>query len=310
MFKKIIKLTLLLITVVSLAACGVTHRSSQKDKGLSVVTSFYPMYAMTKEVSGDLNQIKMIRSTNGIHSFEPSVNDVSAIYDADLFIYHSHTLESWARDLHPNLKKSKVAVFEASKSISLRRVQGLEDVPVSKGIDPATLYDPHTWTDPRLVGQEAQAIAKKLSELDPKNKDYYEKNAAKFVKKANALEETYQKKFATCRQKTFVTQHTAFSYLAHRFGLKQLGISGISNEQEPSPRQLSEIHRFVKEYKVKTIFAEDNVSPKTAQTIAKATGAKVKTLSPLEAVPQNEKSYLDNLELNMNKLYQQLKKEN
>lgn len=109
------------------------------------------------------------------------------------------------------------------------------------------------------------------------------------------------------RSKTFVTQHTAFSYLAKRFGLKQLGISGISPEQEPSPRQLKEIQDFVKEYNVKTIFAEDNVNPKIAHAIAKSTGAKVKTLSPLEAAPSGNKTYLENLRANLEVLYQQLK---
>ena len=64
----------------------------------------------------------------------------------------------------------------------------------------------------------------------------------------------FQPKFEKASQKTFVTQHTAFSYLAKRFGLNQLGIAGISPEQEPSPRQLTEIQEFVKTYKVKTIF--------------------------------------------------------
>lgn len=63
----------------------------------------------------------------------------------------------------------------------------------------------------------------------------------------------FQPKFEKATQKTFVTQHTAFSYLAKRFGLNQLGIAGISPEQEPSPRQLTEIQEFVKTYKVKTI---------------------------------------------------------
>lgn len=104
-----------------------------------------------------------------------------------------------------------------------------------------------------------------------------------------------------------MTQHTAFSYLAKRFGLKQLGISGISPEQEPSPRQLKEIQDFVKEYNVKTIFAEDNVNPQIAHAIAKSTGAKVKTLSPLEAAPSGNKTYLENLRANLEVLYQQLK---
>ena len=73
-------------------------------------------------------------------------------------------------------------------------------------------------------------------------------------KKSSELTKKFQPKFEKATQKTFVTQHTAFSYLAKRFGLNQLGIAGISPEQEPSPRQLTEIQEFVKTYKVKTIF--------------------------------------------------------
>ncbi|EPU35877.1 hypothetical protein SAG0146_08375, partial [Streptococcus agalactiae MRI Z1-039] len=155
--------------------------------------------------------------------------------------------------------------------------------------------------------EEAVNIAKELGHLDPKHKDSYTKKAKAFKKEAEQLTEEYTQKFKKVRSKTFVTQHTAFSYLAKRFGLKQLGISGISPEQEPSPRQLKEIQDFVKEYNVKTIFAEDNVNPKIAHAIAKSTGAKVKTLSPLEAAPSGNKTYLENLRANLEVLYQQLK---
>ena len=66
-----------------------------------------------------------------------------------------------------------------------------------------------------------------------------------------------------------VYKRQAFSYLAKRFGLNQLGIAGISPEQEPSPRQLTEIQEFVKTYKVKTIFTESNASSKVAETLVK-----------------------------------------
>ena len=105
-----------------------------------------------------------------------------------------------------------------------------------------------------------------------------------------------------------MTQHTAFSYLAKRFGLNQLGIAGISPDQEPSPRQLTEIQEFVKTYKVKTIFTESNASSKVADTLVKSTGVSLKTLNPLEADPQNDKSYLENLEENMAILAEELKR--
>ena len=306
MKKKSLFLVLLSVFLLCLGACG--QKESQTGKGMKIVTSFYPIYAMVKEVSGDLNDVRMIQSSSGIHSFEPSANDIAAIYDADVFVYHSHTLESWAGSLDPNLKKSKVKVLEASEGMTLDRVPGLEDVEAGDGVDEKTLYDPHTWLDPEKAGEEAQIIADKLSKIDGKNKETYQKNAKELAGKAKELTKKYQPIFKAAKQKTFVTQHTAFSYLAKRFGLTQLGIAGISPEQEPSPRQLTEIEEFVKTYKVKTIFVESNASSKVAKTLVKSTGVKLKQLNPLEADPQNNHTYLENLEANLATLAKELKK--
>jgi len=287
MKKRTILLLMASLLGLVLGACG--QKEKQEAKGMKIVTSFYPIYAMVKEVSGDLNDVRMIQSSSGIHSFEPSANDIAAIYDADVFVYHSHTLESWAGSLDPNLKNSKVKVLEASEGMTLERVPGLEDVEAGDGIDEKTLYDPHTWLDPEKAGEE------------------YQNNAKNFITKAQELTKKYQPIFEKASQKTFVTQHTAFSYLAKRFGLKQLGIAGISPEQEPSPRQLTEIQEFVKTYKVKTIFTESNASSKVAETLVKSTGVNLKTLNPLEADPENDKTYLENLEENMNVLAEELK---
>ena len=294
--------------VLVLGACGQkTSQDSKEAKGMKIVTSFYPIYAMVKEISGDLNDVRMIQSSSGIHSFEPSANDIAAIYDADVFVYHSHTLESWAGSLDLSLQNSKVKVIEASEGMTLERVSGLEDMQAGDGIDEKTLYDPHTWLDPEKVAEEAQIIADKLSELDKANKDTYQKNVQSYSNKAHDLTNKYKPIFEKASQKTFVTQHTAFSYLAKRFGLNQLGIAGISPDQEPSPRQLTEIQEFAKTYKVKTIFTESNASSKVADTLVKSTGVSLKTLNPLEADPQNDKSYLENLEENLAVLAQELK---
>ena len=154
MKKQSLFLVLLSIFLLCLGAC--VQKESQTGKGMKIVTSFYPIYAMVKEVSGDLNDVRMIQSSSGIHSFEPSANDIAAIYDADVFVYHSHTLESWAGSLDPNLKKSKVKVLEASEGMTLDRVPGLEDVEAGDGVDEKTLYDPHTWLDPEKAGEEAK----------------------------------------------------------------------------------------------------------------------------------------------------------
>ncbi|HFI0127620.1 TPA: zinc ABC transporter substrate-binding protein [Streptococcus suis] len=288
-----------------LAACQLRPKSEGKE-GLTIVTSFYPIYSLVKEVSGELNDVRMIGSRQGIHSYEPSAADIKAIYDADIFIYHSRILESWANRLEPNLQGSSVKVLEASTTLPLIKVPGLEDMEVSQGIDEASLYDPHTWLDPVLVGQEAIEIGELLAESDPEQADYYRSNAKAVDEKAQNLADKYRPIFAKASSKTFVTQHTAFSYTAQRFGLTQLGIAGVS-EEEPSPRQLAEIKEFVDTFDVQTIFTEKGSSDKLAKALASSTGVDLKVLDPLEADPENNATYLENLEQVLETLAQELK---
>lgn len=296
-------LGVVVVLLMGLWGCSQKETTTQEQDGLTIVTSFYPMYAITKEISGEYNQVMMIRSGAGIHSFEPSAADVAAIHDADIFIYHSRTLEPWAKRVNDSSKKdSKVKMIEASEGITLDRVEGLEDIKVEEGIDEKTLFDPHSWLDPELVALEAENIAEQLIALDSEHADTYRKNAQEFAEKARGLVTKYQPIFEQVPQKTFVTQHTAFSYLAKRFGLRQLGISGISPDLEPSPKRLKEIQDFVEEYHVKTIFVEPNVSTDIAQVIAEETGVQIALLDPLESDPQNNLPFLTNLENNLQTL--------
>lgn len=306
MLKKILGSCLSVLAGLCLMACSVQKEAGQVQSGMRIVTSFYPIYSLVKEVSGDKNDVRMIGSRSGIHSYEPSAADIRAIYDADVFIYHSGVLESWAKRLDPNLQGSSVEVLEASTKLELMRVPGLEEVEVAEGQDPASLYDPHTWLDPVLVGQEALEIGELLAESDPENADYYRENAKALERDAQKLAYKYIPIFAKASSKTFVTQHTAFSYTAQRFGLKQLGIAGVS-EEEPSPRQLAEIKEFVDTYKVQTIFTEKGTSDKLAKALATSTGVDLKVLDPLEADPENNLTYLENLKQVLETLAQELK---
>lgn len=306
-FRKFFFILLVSLPAFLLLSCAKKDRGAPSHhERLRIVTSFYPIYSLVKEVSGDLNDVRMIQSGAGIHEFEPSASDVAAIYDADLFVYHSRTLESWANSLNPSLEQSRVEVLEATEGMQLDKIEGLEDLPADGQMDEKSLYDPHTWLDPEKAAEEAELIAARLSKIDSKHAATYQKNADDFKKRAHVLTEKYQASLKEAKRKTFVTQHTAFSYLAKRFGLEQLGIAGLSPDQEPHSRQLAEIEDFIKKYQVETIFAESNVSSKVAETLKRATGVQVKVLNPLEAAPENDKSYLENLEENLKVLTKEL----
>lgn len=284
------------IGIVILLVSGTMGRvQAQEAKKMMIVTSFYPMYSMTSAVVGGLHDVYMVNSGNGIHDFEPSASDVAAIYDADLFVYHSSILESWTKNLEANKGNAKVTLLEASQGLDLLPIPGLDQENLAEGQNQENAYDPHSWLDPILAGQEVEKIAQALAEKDPANADTYLKNAENFQNEAKALDEQYQEVFKQKKNKTFVTQHTAFYYLAERFGLKQFGITGISSDAEPSAKQLNEVIQYVKEEGVKSIFVEPNISDKISQVIAQATQVKVVEVSPLESDPGNDESFLNNL---------------
>lgn len=157
-------------------------------------------------------------------------------------------------------------------------------------------FDPHVWLDPILVKQEVATIAAGLSEVDPSNSATYEKNSLAFQEELESLHQEYLSAFKEAKNRTFVTQHTAFAYLAKRYELTQLGISGLSPDLEPTPKELSETQKFVEEHDVKVIFTEEMSSPKIAQTVADTTGAKLEVLNPLENLsPANKQDKLDYL---------------
>ena len=46
---------------------------------------------------------------------------------------------------------------------------------------------------------------------------------------------------ADCQRREIVTSHAAFGYLAQRYDLEQIGITGLSPEVEPTPQRLAEV---------------------------------------------------------------------
>jgi zinc transport system substrate-binding protein len=81
-----------------------------------------------------------------------------------------------------------------------------------------------------------------------------------------------------------VTSHTAFGYLATAYRLEQVGLTGLTPETEPNPKELADVTQFVRDNDVQTIFYETLVSPDVAETVAQATGASTSVLDPLEGL--------------------------
>ena len=127
-------------------------------------------------------------------------------------------------------------------------------------------------------------MATRLAALDPTDAAEFTSNAAALASDLGRLDSEYSAGLAACSNTVIVTSHNAFGYLAQRYGLTQLGITGLTPEDEPSPSDLAAVTDFVEAHHVTTIYYETLVSPAIADTVASETGAKTAVLDPIEGL--------------------------
>jgi zinc transport system substrate-binding protein len=152
---------------------------------------------------------------------------------------------------------------------------------------------------PRAPGHDRDRVADRLAELDPDSADDYRARADELADELTGLDGELRAGLSSCERQEIVTSHDAFGYLADAYGLEQVAVAGLSPEDEASPRRLAEVAAQAQAAGVTTIFFEESVSPKVAESLAREVGATATVLSPLELAPESG-DYLtamrDNLE--------------
>ena len=296
--KKNLKWALSLVGATALlAGCGAagnTTENTDSDK-LQVVTTFYPMYDFTKQIAQDDADVSMLLEAGmEVHSFEPSSQMIAEIQDADVFIYNSPEMETWVPDVLASIDTSDMVVICASEAITLLEYEGEAHAHEheSEQEDAETGHthtvDPHVWLDPVLAQTEVTTIAEGLAEADADNADNYRENAEVYNGKLNELDEAYRAAFEGAENRTFVTQHAAFAYLAARYDLNQVSVSGLNAEVEPSAAALATLSDYVKANNISHIYFENNASSQTAETLAEEVGVELAVLSPLEGITKED----------------------
>jgi zinc transport system substrate-binding protein len=294
-----------------LGACG-SGSDSGSDSGsakagdLNVVVSFYPLQYVTSRVLGDGAEVTSLTKPGAEpHDLELTPQDVAEVSKADLVIYVAGF--QTAVDDAVAKEGSDHALDVAPQADLSRTITPMKKNPSDP--QPAAKTDPHFWLDPLRLADVSDAVAAQLETLDPEHAEQYKTNAAAVRKDLEALDTEYKTGLANCTDHTIVTSHTAFGYLADRYGLSQLGISGLSPETEPTPAQLAAAAEFVRANNVTTIYYETLVSPKIAETVAKETGAKVAVLDPIEGLNDDSdgSNYIEVAQSNLTSLKTGLK---
>lgn len=279
--RRIVAIVFVLALAAAAAGC---RKDAEQDAGgsgrLRVVATIFPVYEFARAVAGDKAGVTMLLPPGmEPHSFEPRPEDIVRVGRADLFIYTNRYMEPWAAKIVKGAGGGKLTVVDASQGAKFLKAGNGED---HDGHDDGEHghegegMDPHLWLDFTNAQLMVDTIAAALAERDPANRAVYLANAAAYRAKLVDLDERYRAGLAACATRTVLHGgHFAFGYLASRYGLRYESAYAVSADAEPTPAKLAKLVKQVRAEGLKHIYTEELLDPRTAETIARETGASI-----------------------------------
>jgi zinc transport system substrate-binding protein len=289
---------ILLLVLVGACAPG---RAADNSGRLTVVAGFYPLAYAAERVGGGLVDVHNL-TPPGVepHDLELTPNEIAEIDQAEVVLYLGRGFAPSVEDAVPDAQGVTVDLLEG---MPVR-----QGVPEGEGQGPAV--DPHVWLDPVLYRRVVDRTERALARARPRDSTTFKKGAGRFDRALARLDREYRRGLTGCARHVIVTSHAAFGYLADRYGLVQEPISGLSPDAEPDPARLADLAALVRREGVTTIFTEELVSPKVADTLAREVGVATKVLNPLEGLTTEEaaagEDYVSVMRANLKTLEQAL----
>lgn len=306
-------LTLLFAAALALAAGGCGDNAATSDPGrVDIVAAFYPLRFVAGRVGGDAAAVTNLTKPGAEpHDLELSPAQVGQISDAELVFY----LKGFQPAVDEAIDQQAAdRAFDAATVVPLLAVTADDHGHGEEAGQPEQTgqeehaevrggKDPHLWLDPTRLATVADKLAERLAEADPDSATGYRDRAEALRADLVKLDQEYAAGLRTCQRRELITSHAAFGYLADRYDLEQIGLAGLSPEDEPAAQRLAEVAEQAREHKATTIFFETLVSPKVAQTIAREVGADTAVLDPLEGLqPGSTEDYLSVMRKNLTTL--------
>jgi zinc/manganese transport system substrate-binding protein len=278
---------------------------AQKLPKTKVVTTFLPVYLLTKAVTGDVAEVDiLVKPGTEVHEYQGTPANVKAIATANVVIKNGLGLEEFLSDTIKNAGNSQLVEIDVSKGIEpINKIS-----PIDKTVGGEDDHDhehrfgnPHIWLDPVLAKQQIINIRDGLIMADPGNKANYQTNAATYIQKLDNLNNEFQQTLKKTPNCTFITFHDAFPYLAKRYNLKQVAVVEIP-EKQLSPTDVQKVVNTVKKYKTKALFSEPGLDNKLLTSISQDLQLTVRTLDSLETGDTNPDYYFKAMKTNLQSL--------
>lgn len=261
------------------------------ESKVKIYASFYPLYDFAKKVGGDLVDIEVVVG-DGVdpHSFDPSPRLIAEMETADIFIYNGLGMEPWVDGVLENLKDKGIIIIQASEGLDIMDYNEEEHYhEEEEHHHEHGQEDPHIWMDPINAIKISERVKEVLVEMDSNNTEVYEENIIKFKGDIEKLDDDFKDTLKDVKNRKILVSHSAFRYLARRYDLEEIAVSGVSPHEEPSPTRLAELTKKAEKYNLKHIFFEGLANPKTAETLGKEAGLEVLMLYNIEGLTKEQR---------------------
>ncbi|RKN45680.1 zinc ABC transporter substrate-binding protein [Streptomyces hoynatensis] len=279
--------------LLSVSACGQDDREESADGRLRVIASFYPMEFLAERIGGDHVSVSTLTEPGTEpHDLDLSPQQTARLTEADVIVY----LQGLQPAVDEAVAQSGVDHIAEATSFTTLETHGNE-VDGTRGAhtDGGHAHedgeeggeggeDPHIWLDPVRFGEVAQGVGEELADADPGHAADYQRNTERLLSELDDLNGEFTQGLADAPERTFITTHAAFGYLAERYGLREEAITGLDPESEPSAARMRDLQDIAEAEGVRTVFFETLVSDETARTLAGDLGLETAVLDPLEGI--------------------------
>jgi ABC-type Zn uptake system ZnuABC Zn-binding protein ZnuA len=256
------------------AAALLAFRGMAAAETPRAAATIFPLYDIVREVGGPaVEPVVVLPPGASPHTFEPRPASAKAIARAAILFRIGHGLDDWAVGMAEASGVTRVVAVDAG--VRLRRF-------ADGGVDP------HYWLACENGKTIARTVAAELVRLVPGQRAGIESRLAATLARLDAADADIRRILKDLPSRSIATLHDGFGYFADAYGLTVAAVFEPSGAKEPGPRSVAEFERRVRDAKVRTIFAEPQLSHDVIRAIAHDLNTAVSTLDDLGGVPGRE----------------------
>lgn len=261
-------------------------RSQPAAEPLPVFVSILPQKQIVERIGGDAVKVDvLVLPGQSPATYEPTPQQMVALAQAAVYFRIGVPFENiWVpkiRLAHPKLK-----IVDTRQGIKLLPIVAHDHdhnhgaKPHSKDSSKAPVnLDPHIWTSPPLVKQQAATVRDTLIALRPAEQARFEAGYARYAAELDALDADLRRVLSGKAKRRFMVFHPSWGYLASAYGLEQIPIE--IEGKEPSPKALTRIIDRAKAEGIRVIFVQPQFNRTAAEQVARAIGGEVVAIDPL-----------------------------